>query len=183
MKVIFISLLLLTASIAGYGQNCKGVKTEIDKFSKVETKNATINVGKINLFIGGVKWKLEFIQENGETTYKANIAILGEFNQVFGLDTKFYFLLDNDEVVAVTNTLPAKPVTQVLNDGNGNVTVFTTYILTFNLDKEELLRLGKGVVTDVKVEVPDQKIKSPTITKNKGQQLQDVVNCLAVTAK
>lgn len=183
MRILFVVLFLMTANIVGYSQNCKAVKTQIDKFSKKETKNATINVGKINPLTGGVKWRFEFIQENGNTTYLAHIAMIGEFNQVFGLDTKFYFLLDNDDVITLNNTVPAKPITQVLSGGPGTVNVFTTYVITCNLDKEDLLKLGTGVLTDVKVEVPGQKIKAPIITKKKGQQLQDVVNCLAVTAK
>lgn len=182
MKFIYFSLILMTSTICGYSQNCKIVKTEVDKFSKKEMKIATIDVGKVNPFAGGVKWRLEFIQENGKTTLKANIAMTGEFNQVFKDDTRFYFLLDNGDVITKNNSLDAKPITQVINGGNGVVNVFTTYLLTINLSNEDLEKLGKGAVTDVKVEVPDQKIKSPVISKKSGSLIRDAAICLVKTA-
>lgn len=181
MKIVILSLFLSVVSLVGYSQ-CKSVKTSTDKFTKKEQKTASITVGSINMFTGGTKWLLEFVQEDGQTHLKANIAMKGEYNQIFDEATQMYLLLDNDNVVKVANAVSAKPVTKVIS-GNGVVHVFTTYTLTFPLSKEDLQGLSSAHMIDLKVEVPDQKIKSPSISSKDGKQVRTISGCLLETAK
>ncbi len=180
MKTPGLFIILSMLSLAGYGQ-CKIVKTQADKFNKKEYREASISVGSVKLFKGGVKWLLTFSQEGGKTTLKASIAMEGEFNQVFDERTKFFFLLGNDQVIELENSVPAKPVTKAIVS-SGVAIIFSTYTLTLPISLENMRLMATSNVAEVKVEVPDQNIKSPDISKKEGQQINEIIKCLLETA-
>ena len=107
MKTSLLITLFAAMTYSGFAQ-CKSVKTTVDKFTKTEQRTASIMIGSYNVIKGGTKWLLDFKQEAGETTLQTSIAMIGEFNQVLDEQTKFLLLLSNDEVVELTNTVPAK---------------------------------------------------------------------------
>lgn len=180
MKTLILAAALSVFAYGTFAQ-CKSVKTEVDKFTKTEKRSAELMVGSINLVTGGTKWLFTFSQEAGKTTLKVNVAMMGEFNQVFGEQTKFMLLLANDELVEFENRVPASPVTQAVTT-SARLDVFTTYTLTLEPTKAQLLQLAASEVTDVRVVVPDQKIKSPKVSKKDGKKLSEIAGCLAETA-
>lgn len=183
MKKLFIvgCLLLPTALMA---QDCKQVKQEVDKFSKKETRVGEVTFGRIKMMSmkPSTKWLININQEEGKTSIIASIAALGEYNQVLDQNAQFYFLMDNGTVVKLQNKENAKPVTQAVG-GNGTVAVFTTYILTLQPTKEELAQLSSGLLTDVKVEVPDQKIQAPEVDGKQAKKFKSIIECMAATAQ
>lgn len=181
MKSSILFILFSVVSHWGWAQ-CKSVKTTVDKFTKTEVRTASVMIGSINVITGGTKWLLDFNQEAGVTTLQTNIAMIGEFNQVLGEDTKFLMLLSNDEVVELTNKVPAKPVTKAIA-GSGVVHIYTNYTLTLQPSKAQLEQLAAAATVEVKVTVPDQKIKSPKISKKDGQEITNISKCLQETAQ
>lgn len=183
-KAILISLSGIAPLCAAMAQDCKGVKTEVDKFTKKEVKTGSVHFGKIKVlsFKGSTKWLMTAAQENGRTTITASIAALGEFNQSLDESTEFYFLLDNNEVVTLRNAVVAKPVTQAIASG-GALTVFTTYLLTLEPTMEELKKLAGSNVTDVKVAIPGQEIQPPEVGGKDAKTFRSIIECLIRTAQ
>lgn len=184
MKKIIITALGLAAFNLAQAQDCKEVKQEVDKFTKKATKVGTATFGKLKMmsFKASTKWLLTINQDAGKTQIQTSIAALGEFNQSLDETTSFYFLLDNGEVVKLANMLPAKPVTQAFANG-GALTVFTTYLLTLEPSIEEMQKLASGNVTDVKVELPNQKIQSPNVDSKDARKFKSIIACMLATAK
>ncbi len=183
MKKLFLfgSFSLVLSNIS-YAQNCKSVKTAIDKFTKKETREGKVTFGKLKMIGASTKWLIIINQEEGNTLIQTSIASLGEFNQSLDESTFFYFLLENGAVVKLANSVEAKPVTQAFASG-GAFTVFTTYLLTLRPDKEKLVMLASGLVTDVKVEIPNQKIQSPNVHNKDAKQFRSIIECMQQTAK
>lgn len=183
MKV-FLLLLLSASSFCVNAQNCKGVKTEIDKFSKKETKSSAVTLGKLKFVStsGSIKWLLNIKQEEGKTFIETSIASVGEINQKMDENTVFMFLMDNGEVINLPNQGTAMPVTQAYT-ANGRVNVYTTFLLILEPTMEQLKSLCSGSITDVKVEIPNLKIQSPEIGTKDAKNFNDVMNCMLTTAK
>lgn len=184
MKKLIITALSIAGFSLAQAQDCKEVKQEVDKFTKKETKVGTVTFGKIKVvsFKQSTKWTLNINQDAGKTQIQPRIAALGEFNQTLDETTYFYFLLDNGEVVKLSNAIPAKPVTQAFGSG-GALTVYTTYQLTLEPTIEEMNKLASGNVTDVKVEIADQKILSPNIDGKDARKFKSIIACMLATAK
>lgn len=184
MKKLIITALGVAGFSLAQAQHCKEVKQEVDKFTKKETKVGTVTFGKVPIvsFKQSTKWTLTISQDAGKTLIQPRIAALGEFNQTLGETTYFYFLLDNGEVVKLPNVIPAKPVTQAFGSG-GALIVYTTYQLSLEPTIEEMNKLASGNVTDVKVEIPDQKLLSPNVDSKDAKKFKSIVSCMLATAQ
>lgn len=184
MKKLIITALSIACFSLAQAQDCKEVKQEVDKFTKKDTKVGTVNFGKIKVvsFKSSTKWGMIISQESGKTKIQVRIASLGEFNQALDETTYFYFLIDNGEVVKLSNLIPAKPVTQAYSSGTA-LTVYTTYLLTLEPTIEEMTKLTSGNVTDVKVEIPSQKINSPNVDGKDARKFKSIIACMLATAQ
>lgn len=185
MRSVFLLISsVLMLHMSALAQDCKGVKTVIDKFSKKETKTGTLTLGKIKMvsFTGSTKWLLTIKQDEGKTYIETSIASAGEVNQALDENTIFNILMDNGEVIKLFNKGTAKPVTQAYAS-NGRVNVYTTFLLVLEPTIDELKSLSNGSITDVKVEIPNLKIQSPEISSKDANNFKNVISCMLATAK
>lgn len=180
--LLITSVLLSTATVLA--QDCKEVKTSIDKFSKKETKEGKFSLGKLKIvsFSGSVKWLLNVKQVEGITAIETHIAVAGDVNQMLDETTVFNILMESGEVVKLKNVGNAKPVTKAVAS-NGAVNVYTQFMLVLVPTLEELKMLTTGNITDVKIEVPNLDIKSPEISSKDAKNFNQVLSCMLSTAK
>lgn len=182
LTLLITSVLLSAATVIA--QDCKDVKTSMDKFTKKETKEGKVSFGKLKIvsFTGSIKWLLNIKQEEGKTFIETHIAVTGEVNQVLDETTVFSILLENGEVVKLNNVGNAKPVTKA-QASNGQLNVYTQFMLVLEPTLEELKMLTSSNITDVKIDVPNLVIKSPEISAKDAKNFNHVMNCMLSTAK
>ncbi len=183
-SILFVISSLCLLSFGANAQDCKGVKSSVDKFSKKETKTSTVTLGKIKFVStsGSTKWLLNIKQEEGKTYIETNIATQGEVNQALDESTIFNILMDNGEVIKLSNKGTAKPVTQAYAS-NGRMNVYTTFLLVIEPTIDQLKSLSTGNITDVKVEIPNLNIKSPEISTKDAKNFYNAIACMLTTAQ
>ena len=173
MKKLIILLSLAMAFGTKAVAQCGDVEEKKDPFSNSTTKHALIKIGNL-----AIKWGVEVDAADGKTTMKWHIAMQGEFNQKVDAGTNLLLKLADGTVLKLPTTESSSPVTQVYNGGAGTVVIFTTYILKFDIGNETIAQMAKSPITDIKVDVPDQRIKNPKIKENQMEKVQDVFKCL-----
>jgi len=170
LLLIGITLFMNAASFA----QCKELKEKKDSFTDKKERSGSVIIG--NLF---TKWKVDFSQSEDGNFVTWGIAMQGEFNRVFEAGTLMLFKLEDGTVLRLTTIDPTSPVTQAVGSGSGGVSIFTTYLLKFQLDNETVLKFAKSPIVDFKVEVPGQAIKNPPIKDRQMGNIQDVFECMA----
>lgn len=169
LYLLTFALILGTNAIA----QCGDVEEKKDAFTNKSTRHALIKIGNM-----AIKWGVEVEASEGKTTMKWHIAMQGEFNQKVDVGTNLLLKLADGTVVKLPTAEASSPVTQAYNGGAGTVVIFTTYILKFDVAEETIAQLAKSPITDIKVDVPDQRIKNPKIKESQMEKIQDVFKCL-----
>ncbi|HTN47759.1 MAG TPA: hypothetical protein VL098_15530 [Flavipsychrobacter sp.] len=173
-KLIALSILSLSLGNGGYAQNCKDLKESKDAFTNKIEKKAVVTLGATM----GTKWGVEFIQDDKETIMKWHIAMLGEYNTAIEAGTQLLLKLEDESILTLPTAEAAKPVTQAIGGGAGTVTVYSTFILKFVMNEEDLQKLAKALITNYKVDVSSMRIINPKEKEKQLKQIQNVCSCL-----
>lgn len=164
------AILLLNVSASA---QCKELKETKDAFSDHAERSAQVIIGNMR-----IKWSVDVYQSDGRNSMKWGIAMIGEFNQRFEEGTLMLLKLEDGTILKLKTSEASNPVTQAVSGGPGIVNVFTQYVLRFDLDKETLKKLANSPITDIKVDVPDQKIESPKVKDKQMEKLRSLFECM-----
>ncbi|WP_276132184.1 hypothetical protein [Polluticoccus soli] len=172
-KSLFLFGVSLMLGISTYAQDCPGMKSKKDAFT-----NKTEKTGRVVLSGSGLKWSVDLSQSEGKSSMKWGIAMNGEANQKIEKGTPLLLKLEDGSVVTIPTSETSSPVTQAASGGAGTVYVYSVYYLNFDLPKETLQKLAKSPITDLKIDVPGQELKSPKVKGKQTGKLQEMFTCL-----
>ncbi len=171
MRIPFVLLFaatLLTSPLAHAGSDpCKGIKSHADKFGV--TTRGTI----VNLDVGGYT-KLALIEENGVATLQAMTVQRGGSDTPLPAGHPAKFALGGG-VLELTSREASEAVLNATDS-----TVFTQWLLKFDVDAATMSRLAGAAVEAVQFEVLGNKHELP-VKKAAGKKILATAACLAAT--
>lgn len=167
--LLFAVAISLAAPLAANAQ-CKGVKEEVDPFTKKAMKSFKQKIGPYTW-----NWQLILQKKNDDLHLGMQIVVSGKINDQLEKGDIIYIKLANDDVVELKcseDYLPRYATSEGI--------IWTSYFPLELTDKKTMTKLSSSPITDVKVVLASTDILLPKISKKQTAKIMDGASCMLI---
>lgn len=165
--LLFAVAISLAAPLAASAQ-CKGVKEEVDPFTKKSMKSFNQKIGPFTW-----NWQLILQKKSEKLHLGMQIVVSGKINDPLAKGDIIYIKLANDEIVELKCTEDYNP-RFAASEG----VIWTSYFPLELTDKETITKLSNSPITDIKVTLASTEVLLPKISKRQTSRIMDGASCM-----